>query len=164
VTNNTFEAILSTANEDGTQNMCAKTGTVTGTLTDNVAFAFDPLDFEALLSGPEKTTKAPIHGLSIAGKFTDQGAGFNRGVLDALMDFRDIACIFTLLEEDDRTAETICVRMTDMGYTCETCPFDAAVSQCVTMKAELFKAAAVDFDLTPVADFDTSCYPDQSCF
>ena len=102
--------------------------------------------------------------MAIAGKFIDQGAGFNHGVLDALMDFRDIACIFTLLQENERTAETICTRMRDMSDTCETCPFDPAVSQCVTMKADLFKAQPVDIDLVPVTDFDKSCYPDQSCF
>jgi len=67
------------------------------------------------------------------------------------------------VRQDDRTAETICVRMTDMAYTCETCPADTAVSQCVTLKAELFKAAGVDLALTPVDGFDTSCYADKRC-
>jgi hypothetical protein len=163
VTTNRFDAILTTANEDGTQNPCAKTATMTGTITDNIAFTTDPMDFVAFLTGPDKTTVAPIHGLALSGSFIDQGAGFNHGVLDALMDFRDVACIFTLIEENDRTAETICIRMTDLSYTCETCPFDPAVSQCVTMKAELFKAQAVDIDIVPVTDFDRTCYPDQSC-
>ncbi len=177
----TFTAIVGTSDEDGKQNVCNKTFSMTGKIenttetngTDITSFNTDTIDIEAILSGPldENTNKnpqtiAPIRNFSIGGIFVDQGNGFKKGTMNALMDFRDIACLFALLSEEDRNADNICGLMYDtLGYNCESCPFDTAVSHCVTMKAELFKASAVDVSIVEVAEFDRSaaCLDDSAC-
>jgi hypothetical protein len=153
-----FTALLGTATGDGEQDMCNKTIEVTGTLDDNPHFILAPVDYEAIVTGAEIAVISPIYNFSISGSFADEGASFKRGQLDALMDLRDIAPLFHLVSEDSRTAENLCEMMNDeLSYECEVCPFDSSASLCVTLKAEMFKAAAVALDLQEVAAMDESC-------
>lgn len=161
----TFSALLGTADDSGAQNACNKTVTVTGTLDAGGAFVTDAIDFDAIITGAEDSegsipqAVAPIHNFSIGGTFVSGGDRFKSGVMDAVMDFRDIACLFSLIEDkEDRNAENICSLMkSTVGYDCEVCSFETDATVCVTMKAQGFKASAVDASMTEVDDFDMTC-------
>lgn len=169
----TFTGILGTADENDAQNTCNKTASITGTLTADAKFSVNALNvFEAILSGPEDSetgnapeTVAPIHDFSISGTFDNQGDRIAKGEMNAVMDFRDIDCLFALISNpDDRNAENICELMSNsLGYDCETCPFEASTALCVSMKAELFKSYVSTETVTEVADFDMSCVNDADC-
>lgn len=170
----TFEALLGTANDDGTQDTCNKTVTVTGTFEDaaSTVFKTTAIDFEAILTGPPDSSTnippnaiAPIHDFALQGTFTNQGAGFKFGVIDAIMDLRDISCLFMLVTDPaNRNPEYICAQMNDqLAYDCEVCPFDQTPSSCVTMKAELFKTTETTATMVEVADFGTTCVDTSAC-
>ena len=83
----TFEGLLGTAKDDGTQDMCSKTATVAGTLTDTASttFSVNAADFDAILTGPMDQTNrvtpkviASIHGLSLGGTFINRPRSIRR--------------------------------------------------------------------------------------
>ncbi len=164
----TITGLLGTANEDGSQNLCNGTMEVSGTIDATGVFAFAPVDFEAIITGPEKQTIATIRGFALGGTFANGGDNFIRGILDATLDFRDVACIFTLItDEANRTPEYICDMLStydeNIPYSCESCPQEPSVFQCSVMQAKTFKSSKVNLNLQPVAASDPSCIQDQSC-
>ena len=176
----TFQGLLGTADEDGSQNPCNKTAAVSGVLEDkplgdgsrSTFFKTTAIDFDAILTGPPDNTTnipphaiAPIHSFELGGSFTDQGAGYKNGSVDAVMDLRDISCLFMLINNPaDRNPTYICQEMKDtLDYDCEVCPFESTISNCVVMQALYFRGSVATSDVVEVPDFVAGCVDTSAC-
>ena len=148
---------------------------VSGTLTDTTSTAFKtaPIDFDAILTGPpdantniEPNTIAPIRSFILGGSFTNQGASYKNGSIDAVMDLRNISCLFMLITDPaNRNPTYICNEMkTSLGYTCETCADNS--SNCVVMQALYFRGnevSQVPTNVSVVPDFVAGCVDTSAC-
>ncbi len=171
--NGTFTALFGIGNENGTQDLCNKTYEVSGVLSSpaggSTTFQFNPIDLSMIIEGNDEDSDgiptaliAPVYNFSIGGTFVNQGARFKLGTINAVLDSRTVACMFTVLT--DPTPDNFCTRMSsDFGHNCEACSYTGGDSQayCVTLGAEAFKIdEVVGLAVAPVADFDQTCIID----
>jgi hypothetical protein len=168
----TFTALFGIADAAGIQDPCNKTFDVTGTFGTSPAgsttFAFNAMEVQMIIAGNdedsdvEPTKKvAPVHGFAIGGTFVNQGDRFKSGFIDALIDVRDVACMFTILE--DPTPDGFCSKMaSEFGYACQACAYTGAPAgnYCVPLGANAFKIDAGTTALAVDPDLDMTCVVD----
>lgn len=138
------------------QNECS--GTVTIALeSPETPNEFGPVTMEAQLTstagGTTMTVTANIYDLTFTDVLPVDGEPAEDGQLTATMDVREIAPLFTLLPEEMRTPENVCMGL-EMSFDapCEPCSYDGGDDEpfCLNMVAMgLGAEEADDVEVTP---------------
>lgn len=128
------DVTVGTVNAEDEQEPCNPTTQIEGTSEEFPAVEFGPVQFPVYLVNGEVVVNAKIHDLAFANLLPDETAESEVGVLTAVMDFREVAGMFTLLPRPD--PDLACAASEDgLMAPCEPCPNDDA-EYCLSLKAE----------------------------
>lgn len=154
VDGNELDVLLGTVDGEE-QDPCGKTHAIEGSVEQNPHFDLGPVDFETVVTGPEKSVIATIYGLGIEGDFTENGGKIRYGRFTGVIDIREIYELFNKLPNP--TAELICQTAPTLGFQCEACPTDDE-SFCITVVAENLSINEVSsLSLDQVVEIEAVC-------
>lgn len=128
------DVTVGTVNAEDEQQLCNPTTRIEGKSEEFPGVEIGPVEFPVYLVNQEVVVNAKIHDLAFANLLPDETGESQVGVLTAVMDFREVAAMFTLLPRPD--PDLACAAAEDgLMAPCEPCPNDGA-EYCLSLKAE----------------------------
>lgn len=123
---------------------------------------FGPVTLEAQLTstagGTTATVTANIYDLTFKDIFPVDGKTSKDGVLTAVVDFREMAPLFTLLPDGMRTAENVCAGLQQsFSAPCEPCSYTGGDDEPFCLEMTAMGLGAVDTDIEIEPNPNPSC-------
>ena len=154
----TLDVLMATTEVTGTQDLCNPTRRVEAIAAPYPNVQVGPVDLSVNLQNKDVAVNATMHDLTLTNILPEGETPAEQGELTAVMDFRQVAPLFTLLA--DPTADNVCAALQDgFGASCEPCRFDNE-AYCLTLKAVRLGAdelTGVAVQVVEADSLDPSC-------